>query len=82
MKITQEVREYAAAQESQAQAIEVQHRQAYEATPQTQIQQGMEKMSVQFKQSGSEVYHSAVKQSPAVESASLESTVLEKAEEV
>lgn len=59
MKITQEVREYAAAQESQAQAIEVQHSQAYEAAPQTQIQQGMEKMSAQFKQTGGALYHSA-----------------------
>ncbi|WP_428618025.1 phosphomethylpyrimidine synthase ThiC [Shewanella sp.] len=59
MKITQEVREYAAAQESQTQAIEVQHSQAYEAAPQTQIQQGMEKMSAQFKQTGGALYHSA-----------------------
>ncbi|MFV7770455.1 phosphomethylpyrimidine synthase ThiC [Shewanella marisflavi] len=59
MKITQEVREYAAAQESQVQAIEVQHSQAYEAAPQTQIQQGMEKMSAQFKQTGGALYHSA-----------------------
>ncbi|WP_275661406.1 phosphomethylpyrimidine synthase ThiC [Shewanella sp. Isolate7] len=57
MKITQEVREYAAAQ-----AIEVREIEASNVdgdNPKADIQQGMAQMSAQFKQSGGELYHSA-----------------------
>ncbi|TVP09837.1 phosphomethylpyrimidine synthase ThiC [Shewanella sp. KCT] len=92
MKITQEVREYAAAQAIEVREIEVEQIDVTASAPKVDIQQGLAQMSAQFKQSGSELYHSAVKQSPAIESAylertalestALESTVLEKAEEV
>ena len=57
MKITQEVREYAAAQAIEVREIEVSD--VDSDNPKADIQQGMAQMSAQFKQSGGELYHSA-----------------------
>ncbi|MDX1282249.1 phosphomethylpyrimidine synthase ThiC [Shewanella colwelliana] len=53
MKITQEVREYAAAQ-----AIEVKAAQAFPSSANEEIDAGMAKMSTQFKNAGAALYHS------------------------
>ncbi|MCZ4338686.1 phosphomethylpyrimidine synthase ThiC [Shewanella colwelliana] len=53
MKITQEVREYAAAQ-----AIEVQTAQRFPRSANEEIDAGMAKMSAQFKNAGAALYHS------------------------
>ena len=57
MKITQEVREYAAAQAIEVREIEVSDVDG--DNPKADIKQGMAQMSAQFKQSGGELYHSA-----------------------
>ena len=54
MKISQEVREYAAAQE-----IKLQSNTSYKAKNATDIQAGMDKMSAEFNAKGAELYHEA-----------------------
>jgi len=54
MKISQEVREYAAAQE-----VQLQSNASYQVKNTTDIQAGMEQMSVEFKAKGAELYHEA-----------------------
>ncbi|MFT5235071.1 MAG: phosphomethylpyrimidine synthase [Shewanella sp.] len=52
MKISQEVREYAAAQE-----VKLQSNASYQAKNTTDIQAGMDQMSAEFKAKGAELYH-------------------------
>ncbi|NRD73919.1 phosphomethylpyrimidine synthase ThiC [Shewanella sp. VB17] len=54
MKISQEVREYAAAQD-----IQLQSNASYQVKNATDIQTGMEQMSADFKAKGGELYHEA-----------------------